>query len=218
LVELLGKPFDEAKAVAIPTAIYGLDNGPSGAWQTLEQLNAGWKEYGVIELTALPSLPKELWLSNLEQADVIIVGGGNNFYLSYWMQEAEMFDILPELLSDNRKVFLGVSAGGGILTKSFNVDREKLEREGVYYDDEYGETGPPGASSAKTMELVSFTQRPHMNADYFPAASEANMEEWATKTKDPLYAYDDQTALRVIDGEVEVISEGAWRLFNADNR
>jgi hypothetical protein len=29
----------------------------------------------------------------------------------------------------------------------------------------------------------------------------------------PAYAIDDQTAIKVIDGNVEVISEGHWKLF-----
>jgi hypothetical protein len=32
------------------------------------------------------------------------------------------------------------------------------------------------------------------------------------------YAFDDETALKVVDGEVEVVSEGQWRLFDATTR
>jgi dipeptidase E len=68
-------------------------------------------------------------------------------------------------------------------------------------------------SSDQTLGFVDMTLRPHMNADYFPNASQENMEKWATKVDEPLYAIDDQTAIKVVDGAVEVISEGQWKRF-----
>jgi peptidase E len=119
---------------------------------------------------------------------------------------------LPKLLQD--KVYFGISAGGAMVTHSINVNREKLEETGIYYDDEYDEAAPPNAGSDKTLKLVNFVIRPHLNADYFPIATLENMEKWAAKVDVPLYAIDDQSAIKVIDGEVEVISEGEWKLFN----
>ncbi len=55
--------------------------------------------------------------------------------------------------------------------------------------------------------------RPHLNADYFPQATLERMEQAAAKVDVPLYAFDDQTAIKVVDGEVNVISEGEWKLF-----
>jgi dipeptidase E len=40
------------------------------------------------------------------------------------------------------------------------------------------------------------------------------MERAAAKLDYPLYAIDDETAIKVVDGEVEVVSEGEWRLFD----
>jgi dipeptidase E len=42
----------------------------------------------------------------------------------------------------------------------------------------------------------------------------ANAEKWAGRLPVPAYAIDDQTAVAVIDGTVEVVSEGHWKLFN----
>jgi dipeptidase E len=211
-VDLLGKPIARSKALLVPTAIYTYPEGSVYAWGELQELGElGWKEFGVLELTALPSLPEESWLPAVEAADAIIVGGGNGFYLSYWMQESGLAKKLPKLLHD--KVYLGVSAGSAIVTQSINVNREELEKTGVYHDDEYDETAPPHAGLDKTLKLVDFTLRPHMNADYFPTASQENMEKWAAKVDEPFYAIDDQTAIKVIDGEVEVVSEGEWKLF-----
>ena len=211
LVDLLGKPIAQAKALCIPTAIYALAGGTGYAWGTLKELELGWQAYGMLELTALPTLLEEYWLPDVEAADALIVGGGNGYYLSYWLHQSGLAEKLPALLHD--KVYLGVSAGSAIVTQSINVDREVLEKTGVYYDDEYDESGVPNAASDKTLHLVDFTLRPHLNADYFPIATLENVAKWAAKVDVPLYAFDDQTAIKVVDGDVQVISEGAWELF-----
>ena len=37
--------------------------------------------------------------------------------------------------------------------------------------------------------------------------------KWAARVPVPAYAIDDQTAIKVTDGAVEVVSEGHWKLF-----
>jgi dipeptidase E len=166
----------------------------------------------VLELTVLPSLTKDIWLPEVEAADAIIVGQGNGFYLSFWMQKSGLFDILPELL-EKGKTYVGISAGSMILTHSLSFNRKRFEKTGVYYDDEYEEEAPINAGSDKTMRLVDFVIRPHLNSNMFPEVTLENIEKWAAKIDVPLYAIDDQTALKVIDGKVEVITEGNWKLF-----
>ena len=63
------------------------------------------------------------------------------------------------------------------------------------------------------MHIVDFVIRPHLNSNMIPKATLNNIEKWAAKTDVPLYAIDDQTALKVIDGKVEVITKGNWKLF-----
>lgn len=212
LLDLLGKLFSEAKALCIPTAIYAYPSGPSESWQTLRALELGWQDYGVLELTALPSLLEEHWLPAVEAADVIIVGGGITGYLSYWLHASGLADKLPEHLKT--KVYLGISAGSMVVTHNLKVDRHRLEQTGIYYDDEYDEAAPLGAGSDQTLKLVNFVIRPHLNADYFPKITLEHMEQSVAKVDVPLYAFDDDTALKVIDGHVEVVSEGVWKVFN----
>ena len=211
LIDLLGKPIGQAKAVCIPTAIYALPSGVSDSWLMIRELNLGWAEYGVIELTTLPTIPKNCWLPALEAADVVIVGGGNGGYLYYWMQQSGLTDKLPELLQD--KVFLGVSAGSVFVTHSFQIDQDYLARTGIYRDEDYEEDAPLHAGSDVTLKLVDFVIRPHLNADYFPTATLDHFARSAARLDVPLYAIDDQSAIKIVDGEVEVISEGEWKLF-----
>jgi dipeptidase E len=54
---------------------------------------------------------------------------------------------------------------------------------------------------------------PHLDNEDHPDASLANAEKWAARLPVPVYAIDDQTAIKVTDGTVEVVSEGHWKLF-----
>ena len=92
LIELLGKPIAEAKAQFIPTAIFGIPNGGEIIRKVIcgslgdPFCDLGWKSLGLLELTALPSIKKELWVPILQETDVLLVGGGDCQYLTYWMQ------------------------------------------------------------------------------------------------------------------------------------
>lgn len=212
LVNLLGKPVEECRATQISTALYASPSGPEDACQMVKHYGEmGWKELGTLELTALPTIEEEHWLPFVESSDAILVSGGNTGYLSYWFQQSGFAERLPGLLEE--RVYFGISAGSAMVTPGLNYDRDRFEKTGVYYDDEYEEAAPRNAGSAWAMGLVSFAFRPHLNADYFPTANMGMMERAAAKLDYPLYAIDDATAIKVVDGEVEVVSEGEWRLF-----
>ena len=218
LVDLLGKPINQSVALFVPTAIYAYPNASNYAWEFLKSIgNLGWRKFGLLELTALPNLNKDVWLSEVKEADALIVGPGNGFYLSFWMQKSGLFNILPELL-EKGITYVGVSAGSMVLTHSLYFNRKHFEKTGIYFDDEYNEEAPINSGSDKTMHLVDFVIRPHFNEEYsetnmVPQATLENVEKWATKIDAPLYAIDDQTALKVIDDKVEIVTKGNWKLF-----
>lgn len=213
LIDLLDKPISDASALFVPTAIYAYPQGIKFGWQVIKGMGElGWKALGVLELTALPSLPKEIWLPQVEGVDALIVGGGNKFYLSYWMEKSGLFGILPHLIKQGQ-VYVGASAGSMIVTPGLNFNQDYFQKTGVYHDDEFDEVMPSSTGSAKTLGLVDFVIRPHLNANYFPQATLENVKKWAKKVDHPLYVLDDQSALKVIDGKVEVVSLGEWELF-----
>ncbi len=213
LVELLGRPVEDCRAVQINTALYASPHGPEDAYEMAKHYGAmGWGELGTLELTALPTIEEEHWLPFVESCGAILVSGGNTGYLSFWMQESGFAEKLPGLLRS--AVYFGISAGSTMLTPGQNYDPERLESEGIYYDDEFEEPAPRGAGSAWGMGLVDFSIRPHLGADYFPVAVDmAMMERAASRLDHPMYAIDDETAIKVVDGKVEVVSEGEWRYF-----
>src|ERR1700760_3249178 len=89
LTELMGKPVEEASAVFIPTAIYALPDGPDKARRLIDGTlgdpfcKMGWKSLGILELTSLPSIKKDIWVPMLQRTDALLVGGGDCQYLSY---------------------------------------------------------------------------------------------------------------------------------------
>jgi dipeptidase E len=202
MVDLLGKPIAESNALCIPTAGYGHPYaGPGPAWSFISgrdecpMTGLGWKSLGVLELTALPSIDKERWTSWVQEADVLLVNGGDALYLCYWMQQSGLADLLP-LLPD--KLWVGLSAGSMVMTPRIGQ--------------EFVEWRPP-IGGDETLGVVGFSIFPHLDYPTFPENTMSHAEKWAARLPNPSYAIDDQTAIKVVDETVEVISEGHWKLF-----
>jgi dipeptidase E len=205
LIEMLGKPIEESKAVFIPIAIYGIIGGGEIIRKVIcgtlgdPFCEAGWKSLALLELTAIPTIKKELWTTMLLEADALLVGGGDCQYLCYWMQQSGLSAMLPSLLQ--KLVYVGLSAGSMIMTG---------------FGTTYGNHALP-ADTDKSLGIVDFAIHPHLNHEMFPQNSLANIEKLAGTIPFPSYAIDDSTAIKVIDGRVEVVSEGSWKLFSVDN-
>lgn len=203
LVDMLGKPIADSNALCIPTAMYGHPwVGPGiKAWEFISgkeenpMVNLGWKSVGVLELTALPSIGEDRWVPLVQETDVLLVAGGDALYLGHWMRQSGMADLLPSL----DVVYVGMSAGSMVMAPNI----------GEYF---VGWTPPNGGD--ETLRLVDFAMFPHLDHEMLPGNTMAAAERWAAGMQGPAYAIDDQTAIKVIDGAVEVISEGNWKLFS----
>ena len=150
---------------------------------------------GVLELTALPSIDEEKWVPLVRETDAFLVAGGDALYLYHWMRESGFLDLMPSL---DDAVWVGLSAGSMVMTPRIG-------------EDFVGWKSPSG--SDETAGLVDFSICPHLAPDGMPGNSMAEAEAWAATIDGPAYAMDDETAISVVDGNVEVVSEGQWRLF-----
>ena len=202
LVELLGKPIAESKAFCIPTGIYPYPDGTEGAYRFIHGTaksplsELGWKSLGILELTALPSIHESAWMPAVRETDALLVWGGDPLYLSYWMKRSGLEDVLSSLGNDT--VYVGVSGGSMVVGPSF----------GVTYD---GVNPPVGREEG--LGMVDFAVVGHLDNPEMEGFTMADIEEWAAGVPGPAYGIDDATAIKVVDGTVEVISEGHWRLF-----
>lgn len=155
----------------------------------------GWKSLGVLELTALPSVKESDWFTTVQTTDVLLVGGGDPLFLSYWMQQTELADLMPSL---HKTVYVGLSAGSMVMAPHI----------GEYF---VGWRPPTGGD--KGLGVVDFAIFPHLDHEDLPHNSMADAERWAGEVSVPGYAIDDETAIKVVDGAIEVISEGHWHYF-----
>jgi dipeptidase E len=203
LVEMVTKPIAECSALLIPTAGYGHPRtNPGGAWRFIagQESNTpmaelGWKSLGVLELTALPSIDRDRWVSWVQETDVLLVNGGDALYLCHWMRESGLADLLPSL---GETVWVGLSAGSMVMTPRIGADFVEWQ-------------SPTGTD--ETLGVVDFSICPHVNPEGTPGNTMAEAESWAAGIEGPAYAIDDETAIRVVDGVVDVISEGRWTRF-----
>jgi len=205
LVELLGKPIAESNALFVPTAIYGIPNGGDIVRRVIcgslgdPFCDLGWKSLGLLELTALPSMKQELWVPLLRGTDALLIGGGDCQYLTWWMQRSGLASLLPSLFPG--MVYVGLSAGSMIMTR---------------YGTTHGNhTLPP--ESDRSLGLVDIAIHPHLDHEWFPDNSQANLEKLSATLPVPSYLIDDQTAIKVTDGGIDVISEGKWKLVTPEN-
>ena len=204
LVGLLGKPIAEADALCVPTAMYGhpmVGPGP-GAWRFISGrepgtpiCELGWRSLGVLELTALPSIDEGLWVPKVREADVLLVAGGDALYLCHWMRQSGLADLLPSL---REAVWVGLSAGSMVMTPRIGEDF-------VYWKSP--------TTDDRTLGVVDFSIFPHLDHPALPENTMADAEKWAAGMSVPCYAIDDETAIKVVDGTVEIVSEGHWKLF-----
>lgn len=199
LVGLLGRPIGECSALCIPTALYGHPwVGPGKnvrdfiTGESDHMAGLGWGSVGVLELTALPSIPADRWVPLVRETDVLLAAGGDAGYLAYWMRRSGFADLVPSLADT---VYVGMSGGSMALTP-------RIGEEFVGWE-------PPEGEDATPLGLVDFSMFPHLGHPDLPDNTEAAARRWAAALGGPAYAVDDETAF-VVDGAVEVVSEGVW--------
>lgn len=69
----------------------------------------------------------------------------------------------------------------------------------------------PPAGGDETLGIVDFSIFPHLDHEMMPRNTLAEAERWATGIGLPAFAIDDQTAIKVVGGDTEVVSEGQWQ-------
>ena len=200
LVGLLGKPIEACSALVNSTASYPLRQGTQLAWDYIAgrqpenpMTELGWTSVGLLELTALPSVARAVWLPAVEEADALLVNGGDTIYLDRWMRESGLAEVLPSL----DLVYVGLSAGSLVMSPAVADVFASWTR----------------SAGGEGLGFADFEIFPHLDNPDLPDNTTADAERWAAGLTRTGYAIDDQTAIMVVDGVVEVVSEGSWRLF-----
>ena len=178
----------------------------------------GWKSLGVLELSVLPSIEEAAWVPTVRDADALLVWGGDPLFLADWMRRSGLTDLLPTLRPE--AVYVGVSAGSIAAATTFvetypeppRGNDEPVKSQDVVFATPDGDVDRL-LVTGRGAGLVDFAVIPHLEHPDHPDASLANAEKWAAHIPAPTYAIDDESAVKVVDGAVEVVSEGQWKLF-----
>jgi dipeptidase E len=219
LVDLLGKPISESTALIVPTGIYPFSVGPEMAGRLIRgEVNGrfaqlGWKSVGVLELSVLPTIDRGVWVPILEATDALLVWGGDPLFLSYWLKESGVADLLPSL----DIVYVGTSAGamaattliGETYTEPRTARGWELSEGEIVFEGGLRRT----LITAAGIGLVDFSLLVHLDNPNHGDVSLANAAIWAARLPVPTYAIDEQTAIKVIDDTVDIVTEGHWKLF-----
>lgn len=203
LHNLVGEPFNKTNLAFIPTAA-NVEKGDK--WWLIDDMsrcrNLGFAQVDIVDISALP---KNLWKPRLEKADVLLFGGGNVFHLMYWLNKSGLAGLLPNLLK--KRIYMGISAGSMVTGKKILLSQSKK----LYYEDLSSEY-----RDEMGLGFVNFHIRPHFNSQSFPKVRVEYLSKLAKKIPEPIYAIDDESAIKVVDGKIEIISEGNHAEFNLD--
>jgi dipeptidase E len=205
LADLVGKPLEQASVVFIPTASVAAAGDHGWFVEDLTRLHGlGWRELDILELNGLP---RGMVLERLQHADVIYAEGGNHYHLANSIIVNGLAAAMAAAVES--KVYVGVSAGSMIFSRHLSQKTGEAfgEREDLRILGEVRARSPFG--------LFDWYLKPHLNSPYFPQRTLAWFEEAAAKLDFPVYALDDDSAVRVRGGETDVVSGGVWRLLNS---
>jgi len=201
LRDLLGKPYGSANIVYIPTASVAEPGDHGWVVTAMGRLHGiGWREFDVLELNGLP---RQLVLDRLLHADVVYAEGGNHYHLARSLTCNDLADGLLEALQS--RVYVGVSAGSMIFSRNLTEHAAEV----------IGDAADLHVLGARTVQppfgLFDWYLKPHLYSPEFPERDDAWADRIVARADFPLYFIDDETAIRVDDDKVDVVSEGRWR-------
>ena len=194
LVDMVGKEAKDIKVAFIPTAA-NVEEGDKVAWffrqyEDLRRMGIAW-----IDMVDFAAADVD-WRARLDACDVLYLSGGNTFYLLDQIRKQGFDDYLKIALDS--KVYVGGSASSITMTPSIDVAAIPP-----------GDPNLPNLTDLTGLNYVDFEIEPHCDEERF-----GTVEMYAKEHNKRIYAIDDQTAIKVIDNRIEVVSEGKWKANN----
>lgn len=200
LFELVGKKPGDISLVFVPTAS-NVEVGDK-EWFINDLLNLKKQNFKSIDIADISAVDEKIWRPKFEGADVLFFEGGNTYHLMEWINKSGLAKLLPDMLKT--KVYVGVSAGSMITNPDL-----ALKISQMVYEEDFDKT-----EDMKGLGYVDFYFLPHLDSEYFKKLRESNIREVTQDMKERIYAMDDNSALKIMDSKVEVISEGKWFVIN----
>lgn len=193
LISLVRKTPRATKIGFIPTAANAEPGNKDWFLAQLDDLRkAGYTWIDIID----PTVPEINWRNRLREVDVLFVSGGNTFYLLDQFRKTGFDKYLNQV--GREKIYVGVSAGTIIATPTIEIASMPP-----------GDMNLPGIENLRALRYVNFEVEPHCDNRRF-----SSVEYYSKTRSNQVYGIDDQTAIKVNDDKLEVVSEGKWRLYN----
>lgn len=190
LATLHGRPVEEIKIGFVPTAANAEPGNKDWFLAQFVRLTGyGYQWIDIVDI-AVSSID---WKSRLDAVDVIVMSGGNTFYLLDQVRRSSFGEWLRVNLET--KVYVGISAGSIIVTPSVAIASV-----------DNGDINLPGLTDFTGISLVPFEVSPHTPE----LVSHEGNKAYKAGMQNDLYALDDASALKVVGDTVEVVSEGSW--------
>ncbi len=196
LGDLVEKPFNELNLAFIPTAA-NVELGDK-SWLIQDYVNCQKLHFKQIDIVDIAVTT----LERLNSADILFFGGGNAYYLMSWINKSGLQDVLPEMLKT--KIYVGLSAGSMVVSKWWSGKIDNF-----LYDED-----PNDPEKYDCLGYYGFHIIPHLNLKDFPNVNLKDMKKISREIKDTTFVLDDNSAVKVVEDTVEVVSEGEWKRFN----
>lgn len=200
LFDLVGKKAKDISLVFVPTAA-NVEVGDK-TWLIDDLNNLKKLKLKSIDIADISALDKKTIQEKFNQADVLFFEGGNSYHLMEQLNKTGFSKLLPEILKN--KVYVGVSAGSMITNKDLNLEISQK----IYYED------LERKKELKGLNFVDFYILPHLNSSWFKNVRKKSIEKEVKKIKETVYVLDDNSALKIINKKIEIISEGKYLIFN----
>lgn len=192
LIELLEQPIEETTIAYVPTSSHGTYGDKKWFARNVSNVaNLNFKTFQIVDIAVLE---KEVILQSFEKADILYFEGGNASFLLQWLRKTGLDKELPEIIKN--KVYVGSSAGS-------IVTNNTIWAASNYILDYEIKDVPKG------LGLVDFYFRPHFNSKNRASINKDSLTEISKKNpEETIYAIDDNSALKIVDDTIEVISQG----------
>ena len=193
--ELVGKNPSDVTIGYIPIAANV--EGGNKDWVLKDFFNL-WR-YGYNQIDIIdPTAAGVDWKGRLADVDVVQLSSGNTFHLLNQTRKTGLDKWLQENLKT--KVYVGGSASSILVTPTIAI-----AGAGAYHDENI-----PKLKDLTGLNFVDFETSPHSPS----WVSYEEVQDYTKTSPHKLYALDDMSAIKVDGDKMEVISEGAWKLFN----
>jgi dipeptidase E len=200
LFDLVGKEPEDTSLAFIPTAA-NIESGDKD-WFINDLNNLKKLNLKSIDIVDISAVSEDNWRPRLEAVDAIFFEGGNVYHLMEWVNKSGLRNLLPELLKT--RVYVGLSAGSMITNPDLSL---KISQ--VVYDEDLDKT-----EDVEGLKYVDLYLLPHLNSKWFPKLKEPNISEAVKDIKKKVYALDDESALKIVDDKIDIISEGDYLVYN----